>query len=78
MARFCSHPKHNFIDLVSTWAPGQDLANQDQWTAPLFTLSLEQARHVLLTEFGRHEWSIDGLDSSSAVSQIGLEPKSCC
>jgi len=29
---FYSHTEQNFIDLASTWAPGQDLANQDQWT----------------------------------------------
>jgi len=32
---FCSHEKQNLIDLASTWAPGQDLANPDQWSAPI-------------------------------------------
>ena len=29
----CSHAEQNFMDLASTWAPGQDLANPDQWSA---------------------------------------------
>ena len=33
---FCRETQQNFIDLASTWAPGQDLANPDQWSAPIF------------------------------------------
>jgi len=66
---FCSHSEQNFIDLASTWAPGQDLANQYQWTAPIL-LALKQAHHVLLTEFGCHERSIEGSAPASAVPQI--------
>ena len=36
---FCSHSEQNFIDLASTWAPGQDLANPDQWPALFCLLS---------------------------------------
>ena len=50
---FCSHTEQNFIDLASTWAPGQDLANPDQWSAPIL-LALKQAHQVLLTDFGCH------------------------
>jgi len=46
---FCSHAEQYFIDLASTWAPGQDLANPDQWSAPIF-LALKQAHQVLLTD----------------------------
>jgi len=66
---FCSHSEQNFIDLASTWAPGQDLANPDQRTA-LILIALKQAHHILLTEFECHEWSIDGPAPASAVSQI--------
>ena len=66
---FCSHAKHNCIVLASTWAPGQDLANPDQWSA-LILLALRHAHRVLLTEFGCHEWSIDGPAPTSAVLQI--------
>jgi len=66
---FCSHAEQNFIDLASTWAPGQDLANPDQWSAPIL-LALKQADKVLLTDFGCHEWSIDGPAPASAVPQI--------
>ena len=66
---FCSHSKQNFIDLASTWAPGKDLANLDQWTAPIL-ITLEQAHHILLTEFACHEWSIDWPAPASAVPQI--------
>jgi len=66
---FCSHAKHNCIVLASTWAPGQDLANPDQWSA-LILLALRHAHRVLLTEFGCHEWSIDGPAPASAVLQI--------
>ena len=73
---FCRHPEQNFIDLASTWVPGQDLANPDQWTAPIL-IALKQAHHVLLTEFGCHEWSIDGPDPASVASQIeGSSPNS--
>ena len=34
----------NFIDLAKTWAPGQDLANPDQWSTPIL-LALKQAHH---------------------------------
>jgi len=71
---FCSHAEQNFIDLASTWAPGQDLANPDQCSAPIL-LALKQAHKVLLTDFGCHEWSIDGQPPASAVPQIeGLSP----
>jgi len=50
---FCSYPEQNFIDLASTWAPGQDLANPDQWSAPIL-IALKQAHHVLLTDFECH------------------------
>ena len=40
---FGSHAEQNFIDLASTWAPGQDLANPDQWSAPIL-LDLKQAQ----------------------------------
>jgi len=66
---FCSYAKQNFIDLASTWAPGQDLANPDQWSAPIL-LALKQAHQVLLTDFVCHEWSIDGPSPASAVPQI--------
>jgi len=66
---FCSHSEQNFIDLASTWAPGQDLANPDQWTTPIM-IALKQAHHVLLTELGCHEWSINGPAAASAVPQI--------
>jgi len=49
-------------DLASTWAPGQDLINLDQWSAPIL-LALKQ----LLTDFGCHEWSIDGPAPALAV-----------
>jgi len=32
---FCSHSHQNFINLASAWAPGQDSANPDQWSAPI-------------------------------------------
>jgi len=71
---FCSHAEQNFIDLASTWAPGQDLANLDQWSAPILP-ALKQAHKVLLTDFGCHEWYIDGPAPASAVPQIeGLSP----
>ena len=66
---FCSHAEQNFIDLASTWAPGQDLANPDQWSAPSL-LALKQAHQVLLTDFGCHEWSINEPAPASAVLQI--------
>jgi len=66
---FCSHAEQNFIDLASTWAPGQDLANPDQWSAPVL-LAPKQAHQVLLTEFSFHEWSINGPAPASAVPQI--------
>ena len=66
---FCTHAEQNFIDLASTWAPGQDLANPEQWSAPIF-LALKQAHKVLLTDFGCHEWSVDGPAPAS--------PKSSC
>ena len=65
----CSHAEQNFIDLASTWAPGQDSANPDQWSAPIL-LVLKQAHQNLLTDFGCHEWSINGPASASAVPQI--------
>jgi len=67
----CSHAEQNFIDLASTWAPGQNSANLDQWSAPIL-LALKQAHQVLLTDFGCHEWSIDsdGPAPASAVLQI--------
>ena len=65
----CSHAKQNFIDLASTLAPGQDLANSDQWSVPI-VLALKQAHKVLLTDFGCHEWSLDGPAPASAVPQI--------
>jgi len=66
---FCSHAEQNFIDLASTWAPGQDLANPDQCSAPIW-LALKQAHKVLLTDFGWHKWSLDGPASASAVPQV--------
>jgi len=66
---FCSHAEQNFIDFASTWAPGQDLANPDQWSAPIL-LALKQAHKVLLTDFGCQEWSTDGPAPASAVPQI--------
>ena len=36
---FCSHAEQNFFDLAKTWAPGQDLANPDQWSDPIGLLS---------------------------------------
>jgi len=69
MARFLQSSRAEFIDLASTWAPGQDLTHPDQWSAPVL-LALKQAHQVLLTEFGCHEWSIDGLAPASAVPQI--------
>jgi len=48
---FCSHAEQNFIDLASTWAPGQDLASPGQWSARIL-LALKQAHQVLLTDFG--------------------------
>jgi len=66
---FCSHAEQNFIDLASTWAPGQDLANLVQWSAPIL-LALKQAHQILLTDFGCHEWSINGPAPASAVPQI--------
>jgi len=66
---FCSHAEQNFIDLASTWAPDQDLANPDQCSAPIL-LSLKQAHQVLLTDFGCHECFIDGPAPASAVPQI--------
>jgi len=50
---FCSHAEQDYIDLASTWAPGQDLANPDQQSAPIL-LALKQAHQVLLTDFGYH------------------------
>ena len=75
---FCSHAEQNFIDLASTWAPGQDLANLDQWSAPIL-LALKQAHQVLLTDFGCHEWFINGpaprqFHKSSTRAQILLQP----
>jgi len=64
MARFLQSS-----DLASTWAPGQDLTNPDQWTAHIM-IALKQAHHILLTDFGCHEWSIDGPAPVSAVPQI--------
>jgi len=66
---FCSHPEQNFIDLASTWGPGQNLANPDQCAAPIL-IALKQAHHVLLTDFRCHEWSIDGPPPVSAFPQI--------
>jgi len=66
---FCSHAKQNSIDLASTWAPGQDLANPDQWSAPIL-LALKQAHQVLLTEFVCHEWFTNGPAPASTVPQI--------
>jgi len=66
---FCSHAEQNFIDLANTWAPGQDLANPDQWSASIL-FALEQAHQVLLTDFVCHELSIDGPSPTSAVLQI--------
>jgi len=66
---FCSHAEHNFIDLASTWAPGQDLANPDKWSATIL-LALKRAHQILITDFGCHEWSIDGPAPTSAVLQI--------
>ena len=66
---FCSHSEQNFIDLASTWAPGQDLDNLDLWTAPIL-IALKQAHQVLLTDFGFYAWCIDGLARTSTVSQI--------
>ena len=72
---FCSHAEQNFIELASTWAPGQDLTNLDQWSAPIL-LALKQAHQVLLTDFGCHEWSTSSCLGSSTNRR--LEPKSCC
>jgi len=66
---FCSHAEQNFIELASTWAPSQDFANPDQWSAPIL-LALKQAHTVLLTNFECHEWYIDGPAPASAVPQI--------
>ena len=66
---FCSHAEQNLIVLASTWAPGQDVANPDQWSAPIL-LALKQAQQVLFTDFACHEWSIDGPSPASAVPQI--------
>ena len=66
---FCSYAEQNFIDLASTWAPGKDLANPDQWSTPIL-LALKQAHKVLLTDLGCHEWSLDGPVPASAVPQI--------
>jgi len=66
---FCSHAEQNFIDLASIWAPGQDIANPDQWSAPIL-LALKQAHQVLLTDFGCHAWSINEPASASTVLQI--------
>jgi len=66
---FCSHAEQNFIDLANTWASGQDFANPDQWSASIL-LALKQAHKVLLTDFGCHEWSIDGPAPASEVPQI--------
>ena len=66
---FAVMPSKNFIDLAKTWAPGQDLANPDQWSAPIL-IALKQAHQVLLTDFGRHEWSINGPAPVSAIPQI--------
>ena len=67
--RVCSHAEQNFIDLAKTWAPGQDLANPDQWSAPIL-LDLKQAHQVFLTDFGCHEKSVNGPAFASAVPQI--------
>ena len=61
--------EQNFIDLASTWPPGQDLTNPDQWSAPIL-LALKKAYQVLLTDFGCHAWSINGPASASAVPQM--------
>jgi len=66
---FCSHSEQNFIDLASTWAPGQDLAKRDLWTAPIL-IAIKQAHQVLLTDFGSHARCIDGLAHASIVPQI--------
>jgi len=42
---FGSHAEQNFIDLASTWAPGQDLANPEQWSVAIL-LPLKQAHQV--------------------------------
>jgi len=68
----CSHSEQNFMDLPSTCAPGQDLANPDQWTAPIL-IALKKAHHVLRTEFGWNEWSINGPAPASAVPHIQVE-----
>jgi len=47
----CSYPEQNFINLASTWAPGQDLANLDQWSAPIL-LALKQAHQNLVVMNG--------------------------
>jgi len=66
---FYSHPEQNFIDFASTWGPGQDSANHDLWTAPIL-IALKQADQVLFTEFGCHEWILDGPAPAWAVLQI--------
>ena len=66
---FCSHAEQNFIDLASTWGPGQELTIPDQWSAPIL-LALKQAHQVLPTDFCCHEWSIDGPAPASTVPQI--------
>ena len=69
---FCSHAHQNFIDLATTWAPGPDSANPDQYSAPIL-LALKQAHKYLLTDFGCHEWSIDGPAPASAVPSPQIE-----
>jgi len=38
--------EQNFIDLASTWPPGQDLTNPDQWSAPIL-LALKQTSNEM-------------------------------
>jgi len=69
LVQWLSHPEQNYIDLANTWGPGQDLANLDVQTA-LFLIALQQARQVLLTNFGCDEWSIDGPAPAPTVPQF--------
>ena len=69
MARVLQSFRAEFLDFASTWASGQDLASQDLWTAPIL-IALKQADQVLFTEFGCHEWILDGPAPAWAVLQI--------
>ena len=66
---FAVMPSRILLTLPGHGPPGQDLANPDQWSAPIL-LALKQAHQVLLTDFGCHEWSINGPAPVSAIPQI--------